>query len=219
MDRPRLWNPNAAANWSLLLTPGFGALLHAANWRVLGQPERAKANIFWFWITLGFMFAVIASMPLPQSTAVDLVFRAVGLGLLVGWYFNQGKPQIKLVKEQFGKDYQKRGWLLVLPAGFAATLGFMVVAIAVGLLTYSMTPEELADSVEPVIIEQWESNPEIRSATLHSLTLKQTVGDVYHGQIEATINGDRLLIPIQVDNSGLRTAWELGVPKPAAPEQ
>ena len=24
---PLLWNPNAAANWSLLLTPAFGALL------------------------------------------------------------------------------------------------------------------------------------------------------------------------------------------------
>lgn len=32
-----LWNPNAAANWSLLFTPLFGAYLHMLNWRSLGE--------------------------------------------------------------------------------------------------------------------------------------------------------------------------------------
>jgi hypothetical protein len=29
---PALWNPGAAASWSLLLSPAFGAFLHMKNW-------------------------------------------------------------------------------------------------------------------------------------------------------------------------------------------
>jgi hypothetical protein len=41
---PALWNPNAAANWSLLFSPMFGAWLHMKNWAALGEPERAAAR-------------------------------------------------------------------------------------------------------------------------------------------------------------------------------
>ena len=30
-----LWNPVAAAVWSIVLTPAFGAYLHAKNWETL----------------------------------------------------------------------------------------------------------------------------------------------------------------------------------------
>ena len=32
---PALWNPNAAASWSLLFSPAFGAFLHMKNWQAL----------------------------------------------------------------------------------------------------------------------------------------------------------------------------------------
>src|SRR5262249_50236839 len=44
---PKLWNPGAAAIWSLLFGPAFGAWLHAVNWGVLGKPWRATANAIW----------------------------------------------------------------------------------------------------------------------------------------------------------------------------
>ena len=43
-DSPPLWNPNAAANWSLLLSPAFGAFLHMKNWEELGEPAKAAAS-------------------------------------------------------------------------------------------------------------------------------------------------------------------------------
>ncbi|MGB0769032.1 MAG: hypothetical protein ACPGYV_15145, partial [Phycisphaeraceae bacterium] len=46
----RLYSPNAAANWSLLFTPIFGAYLHAKNWRAIGDADRADTNIKWMWI-------------------------------------------------------------------------------------------------------------------------------------------------------------------------
>ena len=41
MNAPPLWNPNAAANWSLLFSPAFGAFVHMKNWQALGEPEKA----------------------------------------------------------------------------------------------------------------------------------------------------------------------------------
>jgi len=66
--RPALWNPNAAAMWSLLLSPAFGAYLHAANWRSLGNQHRAAANMGWFWLTVGVLVFSLATpfLPLPD---------------------------------------------------------------------------------------------------------------------------------------------------------
>ena len=36
-----IWNPNAAANWSLLFTPAFGAYIHYLNWQKMGKTEVA----------------------------------------------------------------------------------------------------------------------------------------------------------------------------------
>lgn len=40
-EAPPLWNPNAAANWSLLFSPVFGALLQMKNWEALGEDDKA----------------------------------------------------------------------------------------------------------------------------------------------------------------------------------
>ena len=49
---PPLWNPNAAANWSLLFSPAFGAFLHMKNWQALGQPIKATSAKVWFVLIL-----------------------------------------------------------------------------------------------------------------------------------------------------------------------
>lgn len=49
---PPLWNPNAAANWSLLFSPAFGAFLHMKNWQALGQPNKATSAKVWFVLSL-----------------------------------------------------------------------------------------------------------------------------------------------------------------------
>src|ERR1051325_2512370 len=45
--KPSLWNPSVASAWSLLLTPIFGAVLHALNWRELRHQNRQLGNIAW----------------------------------------------------------------------------------------------------------------------------------------------------------------------------
>ena len=132
---PALWNPNAAASWSLLFSPAFGALLQMHNWRALGEPEKAATAKMWAIVSLlviggGGLFAML----LPDSKAIDGVLRIIAMALLFGWYFSTGRSQAVLVKARFGKDYPRRGWGK--PLGFAvlALLAFMAAAVAVALI-------------------------------------------------------------------------------------
>jgi hypothetical protein len=66
-----IWNPNAAASWSVLFTPLFGALLHAQNWTVLGEPERARKSMRWAYVSGIF---ILASPFLPDKIAPGIGF-------------------------------------------------------------------------------------------------------------------------------------------------
>lgn len=87
--KPNLWNPTAAANWSLLFSPAFGAYIHMLNWQALGYSEKAKNSRNWF--------------------LIGLLLSLFGLGLivLIAWYFASAKEQIKYVKTHFGDNYPK----------------------------------------------------------------------------------------------------------------
>lgn len=129
--RPNLWNPNVAANWSLLLTPAFGAYLHAINWRALDNPERVKANIMWVWVTLVFLAINLGTIFLPESKYVDRIMQLAGLGILLGWYFTQARSQVRYIKKAFGNSYVKKRWGLPLLMGVAAIGAYCVVIAAV----------------------------------------------------------------------------------------
>ena len=111
---PPLWNPDAIGNWSLLLTPLFGAFLVARNWQALGEYGRARRASYWFYIGLPLYFFAIA---LPVA----------GFALLVIWYFFSNRPQAKYVRERFGTNYPRRPWLA--PIGITMGLFFGVTAL------------------------------------------------------------------------------------------
>ena len=97
---PRLWNPNVAANWSLLFSPIFGAWVHAKNWKELGDYEKAKKSMLWVY---GYtIFAVIVSF-VPDFPNISVI------GITVFWYTSFAKEQINYVKS--GKNYEKKSWL------------------------------------------------------------------------------------------------------------
>ena len=115
-----LWNPNAAANWSLLFSPAFGSYLHMKNWEALGEVQKAKSSKTWF----------ISS----------LIFTVLGLGffVLVAWYFSIGKKQSIYVKEKFSDNYSKKSWGIPLLIGF----GVFIVCIFLILLIPENTPQQ-----------------------------------------------------------------------------
>ena len=116
-----LWNPGAAASWSLLFTPAFGAYLHMRNWQALGENDKAEKSKLWM------IGAIVATLALQVvgvfSPAGDVITRAGGLGLLFGWYFGSAKTQVSWVKDRYGVSYQRRSWSAPLGIAFAILLG------------------------------------------------------------------------------------------------
>lgn len=136
---PALWNPGAAAGWSLLFSPIFGAYLHARNWEALGQPDKAATSRKWMWgSVVFFVVLLITSFFVPDSKLADALGRVGGLVLLVSWYYNLGKTQRAHVAARFGQDYPRRGWGKPLLAALGFILLFVVVAGFVGVIVGSL---------------------------------------------------------------------------------
>lgn len=125
---PPLWNPDAIGNWSLVLTPLFGAVLVARNWRALGEPGRARAASAWFYVGIPLYFFALA---LPVA----------GFALLVIWYFLSNRLQAKYVRERFGNDYPRQPWLgpifITLGLFFCIATLFVLIARTMSRAGYS----------------------------------------------------------------------------------
>lgn len=119
-----LWNPKAAAFWSLLFFPVFGAWLHAKNWSALGDKIKAKQSMYW--VYGGVLELLLGFLPLPP------IFGLILIGYFFAWYFLSARSQIKYVEEQVGGIYEKRGWAK--PLGIA-TVGLALCMIVGGALT------------------------------------------------------------------------------------
>jgi hypothetical protein len=133
---PKLWNLNAAANWSLLFSPAFGAFLHAKNWETLGNTEMARAN--WVWVKVTIAFLVLCIVPV-ESLAFNALCRLGGLALLLTWYFNLAKRQIQHVKKTLPATYERKGWTRPLLIGLGCILGLMIAAVVVDTLVAAVT--------------------------------------------------------------------------------
>ncbi len=132
---PALWNPNAAACWSLLLTPAFGAFLHARNAESLGRTDEAKANRVWFYASLAYLGFVLVSILIPAIP--DALFSAAAIGLLLGWYFSLGKKQIKYVQDTFQDRYQRKPWAKPLLVAFGCFVGFLLAIVILAMFAES----------------------------------------------------------------------------------
>jgi hypothetical protein len=139
-ESPALWNPNSAANWSLIFSPAFGAFLHMKNWEALGEPAKASAAKIWVAVTLVALIGIAtAAALLPGARFVDALLRAVGVVLLLSWYFSSGRAQTAYVKSRFGKSYPKRGWGKPLLLASLAVIAFFVYVAAVAFATLALT--------------------------------------------------------------------------------
>lgn len=213
-EGPRLWNPNAAGLWSLLFSPAFGAFLHARNWRSLGHPERAQANMAWFWCVLVFLFLAVATVPLGDIPALDRAFQIGGVVLLILWFYRQCKPQMTYVKAHFGDAYPRRGWGIPLGIGAGAIIALLIAILALTIITYEVQPEALVEIVQPQILADWQNNPAIDDATVERFTLEPAGEDRFTGTISATLNGQPEQFQITIDLYGEDIMWRLNRVEP-----
>ena len=126
---PVLWNPDAAARWSILLTPVFGTWLHMRNWGAMGEPKRARTARIWLALAIACVLATAVLLAVwPQSTTL----RFVNFGFLLVWYYGSGNKQSRLVETRFGIDYLRQPWSKPLQAagGLIATYLIIVAVFA-----------------------------------------------------------------------------------------
>jgi len=124
-----IWNPNAAANWSIVFTPAFGSYLQMLNWKALGQPNRAAAAQKWFYASL----VVLVIYPLLTAFSSDprgaeSGGRGLAMLYLFVWYVAAGRSQAKFVKEHVGSNYPKKPWGKTLLIGIAAFVAYVIFA-------------------------------------------------------------------------------------------
>lgn len=130
---PPLWNPSAAANWSLLFSVVFGAVLHMKNWEALGEPAKAATSKKWaIGALIFFVVMVLFSVFSTNDKLADGLTRILGFLLLITWYFANGRAQQRYVLAKFGKNYPRKGWLKPIGWAILAILGFIVVAGLIG---------------------------------------------------------------------------------------
>ncbi|HTT37255.1 MAG TPA: DUF4339 domain-containing protein [Burkholderiales bacterium] len=171
-----LWNPNAAACWSVLFSPIFGGWVHAKNWAALGDESRAKQSMYWVY---GGIVALLAAVLLPYGAT-----HSVGIGYLLAWYFASGKAQVGYVRERFGTGYERKKWGR--PLGLALG-GFVIFAAIAGVLVYNFDLGFQKETALSDISGVWRANQDGAMVTFRLEGKKKTI----------EINGKS--IPVVVD--------------------
>lgn len=112
---PALWNPDAAGAWSLILSPIFGSVLAMKNYRALGEEALARTARNWMFGSIAMLFVA------------GIVGGVIGLVWILVWYTMFQRKQTHYIRERWGTDYPRRGWLVPLLIGFGTLVGVWVV--------------------------------------------------------------------------------------------
>lgn len=205
--RPRLWNPNAAGAWSLLLSPAFGSILHGLNWKTLGEPGKARANFAWAAVSFAFLGIGVGTMFLPDSKALEAGMRIAGFAILIGWFMSVGRSQVAYVSERFGDDYERRSWGMPMLLGFGGLIAFVGAVFALAFATFQATPEDIAKEVRPQILAEWRKNPQLIDASIERIDLNSPDGKTFDGIVLANIGGRPTRLALHVVVEGAMMNW------------
>lgn len=116
---PSLWDPEAAALWSLLFTPIFGCFLITKNWTRLGEDSRAKSSMLWLGgsvVLVFFNYLLIVSANVQSSVQKLLTLFMCGssfmiIGFYAAVYYQCLRPQAMYLKARFpDASYPCRGF-------------------------------------------------------------------------------------------------------------
>ena len=179
---PRLWNPNVAANWSLLFSPIFGAWVHAKNWKELGDYEKAKKSMLWVY---GYtIFAVIVSF-VPDFPNFSVI------AITVFWYTSFAKEQIHYVKS--GKHYEKKSWLAPILLAIVGT--FILFGVIGALNNATISKDDLRSTALDLLND---SSMEAGTGfTCISITKLEEQSDGSYHAIAEFSDGDKVKIMIK----------------------
>jgi len=113
-EAPVLWNPDAAGAWSLLFTPVFGSVLVRKNWKAIGDEDKARQGTIWLGVSIVMLLATLFT-------------GILGFLYIIVWYFAWQRPQAQFIRERWGKDYPRKGWIVPLLAALGIYIAVVVV--------------------------------------------------------------------------------------------
>lgn len=136
-----LWNPIAAACWSLVFTPAFGSYLLMRNWQTLGEPRQAALARVWFCFSLGLLGVQLLSGAINRRlNSESNLMDWLGMGYLAAWCVAAVLPQMLLVRRRYGAaGYPRKAWDLALLYGVLAGVGYFVVNAGLGFVLLAAT--------------------------------------------------------------------------------
>ncbi|MCK9684314.1 hypothetical protein [Scleromatobacter humisilvae] len=130
---PPLWNPNAAASWSLLFSPIFGTWLHLRNWQAMGDHERAGHARKWLIASFVMLLvSIVLAVFLPPH--LGGVTRIFNFAFLIAWYYAAAKPQVAFVKGHYGDHYPRRGWLVPIATAIGVIVASLAALVALAMM-------------------------------------------------------------------------------------
>jgi hypothetical protein len=135
-----LWNPYAAACWSIVFTPAFGAYLLLRNWEALGEREQVLAARKWYVFSLGLLLVQLLSSAInSRLNSQSNVMHWVAIGYLLVWWLGAAAPQARVVRERFGASYQRKNWDAVLLAAVIVGTGYFAACGLFGVVLVALT--------------------------------------------------------------------------------
>ena len=138
-ERSAVWNPDAAAGWSLIFTPAFGSYIQMLNWKTLSEPEKAASAKTWFYISIWVLLANLASSLVAlfwevNSRTADVVLGFAPLVCLYVWWISTGRWQGIYLREKFGARYSRKPWGKPLLLGIGAYIIFLALMFVIGFM-------------------------------------------------------------------------------------
>jgi hypothetical protein len=135
-----LWNPNAAACWSIIFTPAFGAYLVMRNWEALGEREQALMARKWFVFSLGLLVVQLLSGALnTRLNSQSNVMHWVALGYLFLWWIGAAAPQARTVRARYGAVYARKNWDAALLAAVSVGTAYFAVGGMLAFIFVALT--------------------------------------------------------------------------------
>jgi hypothetical protein len=129
-----IWNPAAAACWSIVFTPAFGAYIVMRNWEVLGDTRQAMIARKWYCLSLGLLVVQLLSTAIDSRlNSESNLMPCIGLFYLLAWWICAALPQVLRVRSRFGSGYERKAWDAALMAAVIAGVVYFAVR---GLMTF-----------------------------------------------------------------------------------
>ena len=167
-----LWNPEAAACWSLVFTPVFGSIIISKNWRRIGNTEEATYAKNWVYISL---IAILGSIVLQFTSLAGSIGQFLPIVFLLLWYFCSAKRQAKYLKNE-SVVYQKKSWFKPLAISSPVLLtGFLLTTISTPIniptdLAYPGLEDKVKELVNQIIQKQFKQTTTCTDMAIEKIT-------------------------------------------------